>query len=933
MKEKAMSLSGNYFIRNMGQIDSDEIQFYSREGNIFFTRDGVLYRFSDMEPVDEDGSHPDPVNEQMKRSPTVYHEWGVVLEYSFIGSNNVIPDGRDRCTWNTNYFKGDDPAKWYTEVPNYKEIIYPELWDGIDLVYTLKDGSIKYDLIVHPGADPSDIHIRIDGANSLTINAQGDLVIGTEYWDILDSGLVSYYGDVSIERIPCRFELINDREYRIVLGAYDRSRNVVIDPLIDYSTLIGGSGIDHGMDIAVDRKGNAYVTGRTDENTTDFPTTPGAYNTIHNGGFDVFVTKLNPTGSSLVYSTFIGGSGIDYVFGIAIDTIGNAYITGYTDYLPNLPTLTFYPTTAGAYNTTHNGYRDVFVTKLNTTGSSLVYSTFIGGSGHDYGEDIAVDTEGNAYITGWTYYDHTDYPTTSGAYDTTYNGGPCDAFVTKLDPVGSSLVYSTFIGGGGWDRGHGIAVDTSGNAYITGEAGNVTVVFPTTSGAYDTTHNGAFDVFVSKLNPAGSSLIYSTFIGGLGHDQGWGIAIDVGGNAYVTGHTENATTLYPTSSEAYDTVHNGAYDVFMTKLDPAGSSLVYSTLIGGSGDDYGYDITIDTKGNAIATGWTASSTTIFPTTSRAYDRILSGMYDVFVTKLDPTGSSMVYSTFTGGTGDDRGFGIAIGSNGKAYVTGYTENAPTPYPTTSGAYDTTHNGGSDVFVTYLRVEDVSPPEFGSDYSTSPATTGDQFTFSIEVTDNVEVSSVFVEFWFGNGTRTNMSMLGGGPYEYHISIPMDSSEPLIYIFHANDTSNNWNQKNKRVVKVLDNDGPIFGTDSTPTTGSTGDKFTFSIRVTDNLGVSEVFVEYWFGYGSGTSTNQSMWGLGPYMYSYAFFIPADSTRPLNYIFHANDTANNWNHKNKRVVKVLDNDGPIFGTDSTPETGTTGDQFTFSIDVMDNT
>ncbi len=925
LKEKSMSLSSSYFIQNIGQIDSNEIQFYSRGGNIFFTPDAVLYRFSEMEPIDEDGSGHDHYNRYMKETPNEYHEWGVVLKYSFIGSNNVIPEGRDQCTWNTNYFKGSDPEKWYTEVPNYKEIVYPELWDGIDLVYRLKEGSIKYDLIVHPGADPSDIRIRIDGANGLSINLQGDLVIGTDYWDIIDSGLISYYGDGSGGPIPVKFVLMNECEYNINLGAFDKRRSVVIDPLIDYSTFIGGSKNEGGSGIAIDTNGNAYITGSTDDVSTNFPITIGAYDTTHNGVSDVFVTKLNPAGSSLVYSTFIGGSSTDEGHSIVVDSSGNAYITGFTN-----DASTNFPTTTGAYDTTQNGGHDVFVSMLNPAGSSLVYSTLIGGSSTDEGYDITIDTSGNAYITGHTRSGTTaGYPTTTGAYDTTHNGR-ADVFMTKLDPTGSSLVYSTFIGGSDNDRGHGIAIDASGNAYVTGWAGSSSIDYPTTSGAYDTTHNGGMDVFVTKLNSAGSSLVYSTFIGGSDHDEGWGIAIDASRSVYITGFTNDASTNFPTTTGAYDTTHNGGVDVFVTKVNTTGSSLVYSTFIGGVDHDRGWGIAIDPSGNAYITGQTGNGgIKNYPTTSGAYDTTYNGgMNDVFMTRLNSTGSSLVYSTLIGGSDDDRGWGIAIYPSGNASITGYTGDGTADYPTSSGAYDTTHNGGNDVFVTSVVSDDVSQPSFGLDSSTLSATTGDQFTFSIEVTDNIEVFSVFVEYWFGIGIPMNMSMTGSDPYTYKITVPSHSTESLSYIFHATDSVGNWAHTSPVMITVKDNDVPVFGIDGSDTTGATGDSFSFSVDVSDNIGVSGVYVEYWFGSGHHLTT--IMQGSGSYWINIT--ISSDSTETLQYIFHVNDTADNWNHTIQRNVSLMDNDRPIFGTDSTPSKGTTGDQFTFTIQIIDN-
>jgi hypothetical protein len=317
-----------------------------------------------------------------------------------------------------------------------------------------------------------------------------------------------------------------------------------------YSTYIGGVFHDYGYAIAVDGSGNAYVTGYTE--SASYPVTPGAFQTTKGGGYDVFVTKLNETGTALVYSTYIGGSNNDVGYGIAVDGNGNAYVTGYTE-------STDYDVTSGAFQTTRGGYRDVFVTKLNETGTALVYSTYIGGSGGDEGYGIAVDGSGNAYVTGYTW--STDYDVTPGAFQTK-NGGGRDVFVTKLNATGTALVYSTYIGGSNNDEGYGIAVDGSGNAYVTGWT--LSTDYDVTPGAFQTKNGGGRDVFVTKLNATGTALVYSTYIGGSGEERGYAIAVDGSGNAYVTGYTESRN--YDVTPRAFQTTNEGKQDVFVTKV-------------------------------------------------------------------------------------------------------------------------------------------------------------------------------------------------------------------------------------------------------------------------------------------------------------------------------------------------------------------------------
>jgi Bacterial Ig-like domain (group 1)/Beta-propeller repeat len=497
----------------------------------------------------------------------------------------------------------------------------------------------------------------------------------------------------------------------------------------------------------VDAAGNAYVTGSTQQLTfpSEFPTTIGAFDTTHNGSQDAFVTKLNPAGSALVYSTFLGGSNDDGGRSIAVDTSGSAYVTGITG-SPN------FPTTVGAFDTTLNalGTFDAFVTKLNPAGSAIVYSTFLGGDITESGNGIAVDNSGSAYVTGDT--GSPNFPTTAGGFDTTYNGD-VDTFVTKLNPAGSALEYSTFLGGFDTDFGTAIVLDTFGSAYVTGFTDSIN--FPTTVGAFDTTQNGEFrfDVFVTKLNVSGSAIVYSTFLGGTGPEFGAGIAVDTSGSAYVTGSTSSPN--FPTTVGAFDTTHDvGSSDVFVTKLNPSGSALVYSTFLGGNQLDQGNDIAVDSTGSAYVTGFTLSSN--FPITADAVDTTQSAS-EVFVTKLNPSGSApLVYSSFLGGDIEDLGFGIAVDPSGSAYVTGYTFSHIN-FPTTVGAFDTTHHvGSSDVFVTKISTTGLpakltlNPPT-----ASNPVDSEHCITATVQDAAQNPVANVVVRFQVSGSVTTSGS----------------------------------------------------------------------------------------------------------------------------------------------------------------------------------
>lgn len=423
-------------------------------------------------------------------------------------------------------------------------------------------------------------------------------------------------------------------------GTFDTSQNSFDDVFVSklnasgteliYSTFLGGNGRDTATDIAIDSSGNAYITGFTFRVTTDYPTTTGAFDEVHNGDADAFATKLNPTGSALVYSTFLGGGRDDLGIGITVDALGNAFVTGRAD-----NSTTAFPTTAGAFDTTHNGNDDVFVTKLNVSGSALIYSTFIGGGAADQGNSIKVDTSGNAFIAGRTNSTGAPlFPRTLGAFQFFSSGpGSRDGFVTKLNGTGSSIVYSTFLGGSGDDTAFSLAIDLSGNAFITGETDDAATDYPTTTGAFDEIHNGSDDAFATKLNDDGTALIYSTFLGGSADDSGRGIAIDFSGNAFVTGHAFDSTADYPTTTGAFNELHNGSFDTFVTKLNTTGSVLRYSTFIGGNDTDNGRGIAIDSSGNAFVTGHASDSTTNYPTTTETFQPEHNGGLDAFVSKF------------------------------------------------------------------------------------------------------------------------------------------------------------------------------------------------------------------------------------------------------------------------------------------------------------
>ena len=609
-----------------------------------------------------------------------------VVRMQFEGANpNAQITGLEKLPGIVNYFFGQDRTKWRTNIPTYAKVKHNDVYPGIDIAYYGNRRQLEFDFIVAPGAKPNAIKLAVEGADRLDVDAQGDLVLHVGDRQLrLQKPLVYQAVNGIRQEVSGGYVLTNPHQVSFQVAAYDASRPLIIDPALFYSTYLGGSGDDIGNSIAVDDAGNAYVTGQID--STNFPTTPGAFHTTSGGGGDAFVTKLNPTGSGLVYSTYLGGIGFDAGLGIAVDTAGNAYVTGGT-------TSTDFPTTPGAFQPTFGGGEDAFVTKLNPTGSALLYSTYLRDA---FGESIAVDAAGNAYVTGVVL--STNFPTTLGAFQTA-SGGGSDAFVTKLNLTGSALVYSTYLGGSDFDVARGIAIDAAGNAYVSGFTASTN--FPTTLGAFQTTYGGgALDAFVAKVDPTGSVLVYSTYLGGSDIDGSVGIAVDAAGNAYVTGGT--SSTNFPTTPGALQTTFAGA---FVTKLNPAGSGLAYSTYLGGSGSA-GQGVAVDAAGHAYVTGGTDST---FSTTVNAFQPTYGGgPEDAFVAKLNPTGSALSYSTYLGGSGDNIGYGIALDTlpNPNAYVTGST--SATSFPTTPGAFQAAFGGGPDDAIVAKIAEGAVPP---------------------------------------------------------------------------------------------------------------------------------------------------------------------------------------------------------------------------------
>ena len=613
---------------------------------------------------------------------------GSAFRLQFLGTSDPAePQGEDPQPARVNYLIGNRPQDWSLDLPTYQRVVYHGIYPGIDVQFSFSGSRVKSEFVAAPGSDPDRIRFQYVGLGSPHINQRGDLSFKVEEGEFREEAPEVYQWKQGARvRVPARFALSGNGAIRFELGTFDPAVPLVIDPVVSYSSYLGGLGDSAATAIAADSSGNVYVTGWTD--SLAFPVV-GPVQGANAGSVNAFVVKLNAAGNTLLYATYIGGSGDDQGYGIAIDGAGEAYVAGSTT-SSNFPT--HLPVQSGLH-----GSRDAFALKLNAAGNGFIFSTYLGGSAEDNGNAIAVDSQGNAYLTGDTT--SPDFPTL-GPLQASSKGGQ-DAFITELSGSGA-LIYSTYLGGNGNDRGTGIAVDATRSAYVTG--GTFSNNFPTAN-AFQAVSGGGQDCFIAKLAPGGNSLVYSTYLGGSGGALGSpescaGIAVDAQGNAFVAGMTSSSN--FPTSAAFQLLPGGGTESAFIAKLNPAGSALLYSTYLGGSVMDYGTSIAVDLADNAYAAGYTASPD--FPVAAPVQGA-LAGGYDAFIVELDAAGNSLNFATFYGGSGLDAANGIAVDGSGNIYVAGQTVSSDFPIV---GGVQSSMVGSIEAFL--LKVNIGSTPDY-------------------------------------------------------------------------------------------------------------------------------------------------------------------------------------------------------------------------------
>jgi hypothetical protein len=681
-----------YFIENQGQVD-EKVRYYIQgaDRTLYFTETGITFALSkgrdksENDPSGIRGSSENPLSEsELQR---------YILKLDFAGADKKQPIGQDKQKAVFSYFKSK-PEDWHAGCSAFGRLIYKDLWPGIDLVYSGTVNRLKYEFMVKPGADPNRIRLAYRGADALEIKPSGALGVRTSAGGFED-GKPFAYQEIENRRVEVAmtYRLVNTRNtdrllYGFDVGPYDKTKTLILDPvIIVYCGYVGGDGMDHANGVRVDDDGNAYIGGSTASREQTFPVVVGP-DLTHNNNYDAFVAKVSADGTHLIYCGYIGGGGTDEGLDIALDDLGNVYITGVTNTteasfpVKNGPDLTFNDTM----------YYDAFVAKVNAQGTDLDYCGYIGGAFHERVAGIDVDSEGRALVAGWTLSSESSFPVKTGP-DLSHNGS-YDAFVAAVSPDGTQLDYCGYIGGSESDEGHGIALDTEDNAYLTGITNSDESTFPVLVGP-DLIHNGgsgynSHDAWIAKVDKSGAFLKYCGYIGGNKRDDGVDIALDSQGNAYIVGDTRSPRATFPVHVGP-DLSQNGDFDAFVAKVEADGSALAYCGYIGGHGYEHSYAITVDGNGNACVAGRTNSPETTFPVVMGP-DLTFNGGEDCFVSKVHASGAHLVHSGYLGGIDYDQIHAIALNHLGMIYVAGNTlsNEDVEGFPVSVGP-DLTYNG--------------------------------------------------------------------------------------------------------------------------------------------------------------------------------------------------------------------------------------------------
>ena len=619
-----------------------------------------------------------------------------VLRMSVVGGNPAPAiAGEGLLPGKSHYVTGKDPAKWLSDVPQYGKVRYQQVYPGVDLVYYGNEGKLEYDFIVSPGSDPGQIALDFKGVEGIALDKSGNLVLKTAHGDLLQHRPVVYQEVAGVRRlIEGAYALLGGNGIGFKLGQYDLGLPLVIDPVLSYSTYLGGDGWDSVAALGVDLAGNTYVAGNT--NSIEFPWDMGN-DSEFSGVYDAYVCRFTAAGGK-PYCAYIGGSGDDAAWALAVGRNGSAYVAGYTD-STDFPVLNAHQPALAA-----GSGGDGFLLKINPAGNALLYSTYYGGNDFETIRGLAVDAQGSAYITGntWSWQ---GFPVTPGVLQAT-DPADVDAFVAKFTNAGA-MAFSSYLGGSGPDQGRGITLDKSGNVLVSGYTTSSN--FPTLA-AIQPVNAGGGDAFIAKLNPTASTLLYGTYLGGTAEEWGYDLKLDAAGNMHLAGFS--SSTDFPTTAGAIQRTNAGGQDGFLTKLNAAGSQFTYSTYLGGSGRDDMRHVVLDPAGNAY---WAGDSTSPnFPLVNPLQG--MSGQQGVLA-KVNATGTKLLYSTALGGSSWDLVTGLDRSVDGTLHLTGYTQSTDFP---TARAFQATHaspNGTGEVSIAdifFTRHSDATLSSWRGDF---------------------------------------------------------------------------------------------------------------------------------------------------------------------------------------------------------------------------
>ncbi len=821
------------FEENRGQADG-QVRFVSRGSgySFFLTPTGAVLSFA---PDTQSGA--------------------TVLQMQLAGaSSNSRVHGLEELPGTSNYFVASNPNRWRMDVPTFRKVAYDDVYPGVSLVYYGNQRQMEYDFVVAPGANPEQIRLSISGAQQLSIDDQGNLVLHNKAGDVTLLA-PKVYQRISGQNRPItgQWKLQSKNVAGFRLGAYDRSRALVIDPVLMYSSFLGGSQKNTLRRIAVDSEGNTYVAGYT--SSGDFPAAPTPQALTFGNGSQLrgaFVAKIDKSGSNLVYSTYLSGSVEEEATGLAVDPAGNLYVAG-TTHSPDFPTRNAYQSVCA----THAGpCSSAFLTKISPSGDSILYSTYLGGSGGESARSLEVDAQGSAYVLGVT--SSPDFPVTAGVAQARC-GGACqqNAFVAKFDPTGQHLAYASYLGGSGTDEASDIALDSSANVYIAGHTTSpdfpLAVPFQK-SCALDAGSSAACvpTAFVTKLQADGSAFVYSTYLGGTLGSKATAIAVDAKGSAYVAGSTQSSdfpvAKAFRKSCSLDSASRLCSEDAFLTKLDPTGKTLVYSTYLGGSGKDVVSAIAVDSLGNVSVVGITESKD--FPVVA-PIQSALKGTSDAFVARFNPSGSALTFSTYHGGSAAESGVGIALDAQSNIYITGQTSS--TDFPTQHAFQSSCAGACTSSFVTKMSVPPpgvtVSTTTLTS--SVNPSVFGQTTTLTATVTGGSGTPTGNVDFMDGATLLGNATLDATGTGVFPSSTLSAGSHSLSAVYNGDATyASSTSSAVSQTVNAASTTTAVTAAPASPSTFGESVTFTATIAaVAPGAGTPDGTVD--FSHGGTTIT----------------------------------------------------------------------------------